>query len=82
MIPVEEVLKGDRVLIQSGEKIAIDGKVAFGQGFINEASITGESVPARKEVHDTVFSGTVVDHGYLEVIAEKSRGGYRFCQDH
>ena len=70
-IPIEEVLKGDRVLIQSGEKIAIDGKVAFGQGFINEASITGESVPARKEVHDPVFSGTVVDHGYLEVIAEK-----------
>lgn len=70
-IPVDEVEVGDRVLIQSGEKIAIDGTVVTGQAFVNEAAITGESVPARKQINDTVFSGTINDNGYIEVIAEK-----------
>lgn len=70
-IPAEEVQKGDHVIIQSGEKIAIDGKVIDGRAFINEAAITGESVPARKKAGDSVFSGTIVDHGYVEVVAEK-----------
>ncbi|OPA74735.1 copper-translocating P-type ATPase [Paenibacillus selenitireducens] len=70
-LPVEEVLIGDLVAIQSGEKVAIDGKVVSGQAFINEAAITGESVPANKKMEDTVYSGTMVDHGYIEVIAEK-----------
>src|SRR5699024_3997842 len=58
-------------LIQSGEKVAIDGKVVSGQAHINEATITGESIPAGKEIDDQVFSGTIVDNGYIEVIAEK-----------
>ncbi|CAH0345789.1 Cadmium-transporting ATPase [Bacillus sp. CECT 9360] len=70
-IPAEEVQKGEHVLIQSGEKIAIDGKVVSGQAFINEAAITGESVPARKKTNDHVFSGTIVDNGYVEVVTEK-----------
>lgn len=71
VIPADEVEEGDLVLIQSGEKIAIDGKVIVGQAFVNEAAITGESVPARKQINDTVFSGTIIDNGYIEVIAEK-----------
>lgn len=70
-IAAEEVEEGDLVLIQSGEKIAIDGKIVAGQAFLNEAAITGESVPARKTVNDKVFSGTIIDNGYIEVIAEK-----------
>src|SRR5690625_2521592 len=70
-LPVEEIEAGDRILIQSGEKVAIDGKVVSGQAHINEATITGESVPAGKEIDDQVFSGTIVDNGYIEVIAEK-----------
>ena len=70
-IPADEVQKGDHILIQSGEKIAIDGKVVTGQAFINEAAITGESVPARKSTNDHVYSGTIIDSGYVEVVAEK-----------
>ena len=69
--PVDDIKAGDRILIQSGEKVAIDGKVVSGQAHINEAAITGESVPASKENGDEVFSGTIVDNGYIEVIAER-----------
>ncbi|WP_458413572.1 heavy metal translocating P-type ATPase [Schinkia sp. CFF1] len=71
VVPAEEVEVGDFVQIQSGEKVAIDGKVFSGQAFVNEAAITGESVPARKQTNDFVYSGTIIDNGYLEVIAEK-----------
>src|SRR3546814_5402293 len=47
-LPVEEVVKGDRVLIRSGEKVAVDGAIVSGQALIVEAAITGESVPASK----------------------------------
>ncbi|MFD2132049.1 heavy metal translocating P-type ATPase [Pseudogracilibacillus auburnensis] len=70
-IPVEEVVRGDRVIIHSGGKIPVDGKIVSGQASINEAAVTGESVPALKKVNDEVFSGTMVDNGYMEMIAEK-----------
>jgi len=70
-LPVEEVIIGDRILIQSGEKVPIDGKVVAGTAFIYEAAITGESIPANKKDGDSVFSGTIIDTGYIEVIAEK-----------
>lgn len=69
--PVEEIETGDRILIQSGEKIAVDGKIISGTAHINEATITGESLPADKAFDDQVFSGTIIDNGYIEVIAEK-----------
>ena len=71
VIPVDEVVKGDHVIIRSGEKVAIDGKILSGQATLNEAAITGESVPASKTIDDRVFSGTIVDNGFIEVIAEK-----------
>ena len=71
LLPVEEVIIGDRILIQSGEKVPIDGKVVAGTAFINEAAITGESIPANKKDGDRVYSGTIIDTGYIEVIAEK-----------
>ena len=70
-IPAEDVQKGDRIIIQSGGKIPVDGIVVSGQASINEAAITGESVPVKKEEADQVFSGTILDNGYLEVMAEK-----------
>ncbi len=70
-LPVEEVIKGDRVLIRSGGKIPVDGKITAGQAVINEAAITGESTPVAKLLNDNVFSGTIVDNGYIEIIAEK-----------
>lgn len=70
-IPAEAVKKDDLVFIQSGEKVAVDGKVSSGTALINEAAITGESVPVKKERGSMVFSSTILDSGYLEVIAEK-----------
>lgn len=70
-LPVEDVVKGDRVLIRSGEKVAVDGAIASGQALIVEAAITGESVPASKSVGDRVFSGTIIDNGYIEVTADR-----------
>lgn len=70
-VPVEEVVKGDRVLIRSGEKVAVDGSIASGQALIVEAAITGESVPASKSLGDRVFTGTILDNGYIEVTADR-----------
>lgn len=70
-IPVEEVVKGDRVIIRSGGKVPVDGSIVSGKALLNEAAVTGESVPASKKVDDKVFSGTIVDNGYMEIIAEK-----------
>ena len=60
-IPVEEVIKGDRVIIRSGGKVPVDGSIVTGKATLNEAAITGESVPASKGPDDKVYSGTIVD---------------------
>lgn len=70
-IPVEEVEEGDRVMIHPGGKVPVDGKIVSGKASINEAAITGESVPATKSIDAKVFSGTIVDNGYIEIIAER-----------
>lgn len=70
-VPVEEVAKGDHVIIRTGGKVPVDGKILTGHALLNEAAITGESVPASKKIGDKVFSSTVIDTGYIEIIAEK-----------
>lgn len=70
-IPVEEVIIGDLVFIRSGGKIPVDGRIITGKAVVNEAAITGESVPVSKDLNNQVFSGTIVDFGYIEVVAEK-----------
>lgn len=70
-IPVDDVVKGDRIIIHPGGKVPVDGKIVVGNVLINEAAVTGESVPASKTINDDVFSGTIVDNGYMEIIAEK-----------
>ncbi len=70
-LPVEDVVEQDRVIIRPGGKIPVDGKIISGQASLNEAAVTGESVPEHKNLDDKVFSGTIVDNGYIEIIAEK-----------
>ncbi|MFU0790797.1 MAG: heavy metal translocating P-type ATPase [Virgibacillus proomii] len=70
-IPAEEVKFGERVIIHSGGKIPVDGKIVTGHASINEAAVTGESIPAAKRANDDVFSGTIVDQGYIEITAKK-----------
>ena len=64
---VDDVKIGDIVIVKPGDKVPLDGEVILGSSSINQASITGESVPVLKEVGDDVFSGTVNEDGYLEV---------------
>jgi len=71
VIKAEDVVKNDLVIIQTGEKIPIDGRIISGRGSVNESTITGESVPVSKDENDQVFSGSILEGGYLEVIAEK-----------
>ena len=70
-IPVEEVDEGDRLVILPGAQVPVDGEVVDGEASINEAAVTGESVPVSKAEGDKVYAGTVADTGYMEMVAEK-----------
>ena len=64
---VDDVEIGEIVIVKPGDKVPLDGEVISGSSSINQASITGESVPVLKQVGDDVFSGTVNEDGYLEI---------------
>lgn len=70
-IPADEVLINDTVIVRSGEKIAVDGTVLKGIASVNQASITGESIPVQKEEGMEVYSGTMLETGYLLIRADK-----------
>ncbi len=71
VVAVEDIQLGDRIIIKSGGKVPVDGKVILGEASLNQAAVTGEPMPVTKEIGDQVFSGTMVDHGYIEITAEK-----------
>lgn len=71
IIPVDDVNVGDVVIVKPGDKIPLDGYISQGSSSINQASITGESLPVHKQVSDEVFSGTVNEEGYLEITVTK-----------
>ncbi|USZ69523.1 heavy metal translocating P-type ATPase [Halorussus salilacus] len=68
-VPVEEVAVGETVIVRPGEKIPVDGEVREGESAVNQAPITGESVPVDKTPGSEVYAGTVNEEGYLEVEA-------------
>jgi heavy metal translocating P-type ATPase len=70
-VSVNALKIGDIVLVRSGEKIPVDGRVVAGQGSVNEAPITGESLPKDKILDATVFAGTVVESGALDIYTER-----------
>ncbi|MCX7991847.1 MAG: cation-translocating P-type ATPase [Proteobacteria bacterium] len=70
-VDVSELKVGDIVVVRPGEKIPVDGVVINGLSFVNESTITGESLPVEKYVGSTVFSGTINGSGYLEIEAKK-----------
>lgn len=71
-VPAEEVTPGDLVVVRPGGKIPVDGTVVKGYGTVNEAPVTGEPMPVEKASGDRVYSGTVNEAGYFEVITEKA----------
>mgnify|MGYP003583808772 FL=1 len=70
-VDVGEVDVGDILLVKTGAKIPVDGTVLSGEGHINEASITGESVPVSKRTDSGVFAGTILENGTLHIIADR-----------
>lgn len=70
-VEVDEVDVGDILLVKTGAKIPVDGTVVSGEGSVNEASITGESLPVRKEKGSKVYAGTILDNGTLQIVADR-----------
>lgn len=71
LLPIEELVIGDRVLVKPGEKIPVDGRIVTGQSSIDESMLTGESIPVEKTVGDQVYGGSINSQGALTVQAEK-----------
>jgi len=70
-LPIEQVKVGDLVLVKPGEHIAVDGEVVFGESAVNQAAVTGESMPVDKQPGDEVFIGSLNHLGALEIRATK-----------
>ncbi len=70
-ISPDKVVKGDIVIVKPGEKISVDGTVVEGNAYINQSTITGESIPVDKGLEDTVYSGTIIESGYLKIRADR-----------
>jgi Zn2+/Cd2+-exporting ATPase len=68
-VPASEIQKGERVRVRSGARVPVDGLVVVGRSSVDQKAITGESVPALREVGDVVFAGSVNGEGALEVEA-------------
>lgn len=70
-IDVDDVNEGDLLLVKTGAKVPVDGRVISGEGYINEASITGESLPVNKEKDSMVYAGTILENGTLQIVADR-----------
>ncbi len=78
LIPASEVKPGDQVVVHMGNVIPFDGTVCAGEGMVNQASLTGESVPVRKTDGSTAYAGAVVEEGELTILVKEVGGSSRF----
>ncbi len=70
-VDVDEVQKRDHLLVKTGAQVPVDARIISGSGYLDEASVTGESRPVRKETGQMVFAGTFLDNGTLHIEAER-----------
>ena len=78
LVPTSQIKAGDKVVVHMGNIIPFDGVVAEGEAMVNQASLTGESVPVRKTVESTAYAGTVVEEGELTIFVKEVGGSSRF----
>ena len=78
LVPIGDVQAGDEIVVRTGCLIPLDGKVSEGEAMVNQASITGESMPVAKRPGSYVYAGTVTEEGECVVRVEKAMGGGRY----
>lgn len=80
LVESSKIEKGDRVVVHMGNVIPFDGEVLDGEAMVNQASLTGESVPVQRTVGNIVFAGTVVEEGEITIRVKEVEGNNRFDQ--
>lgn len=70
-VEIEEVDVNDTLLVKTGSKVPVDGKVISGEGYVNQASITGESFPVHKLIESMVYAGTILENGTIQIKADR-----------
>lgn len=80
LVESSKIEKGDKVVVHMGNVIPFDGEVLDGDAMVNQASLTGESVPVQRTVGNTVFAGTVVEEGEITIRVKEVEGKNRFDQ--
>ena len=78
LVPLTKVRSGDEVVVRSGNMIPLDGTVLEGEAMVNQAALTGESMPVRKTEGSTLYAGTVVEEGECVFIAKAEGGSNRY----
>ena len=78
LVPLTRVHAGDEVVVRSGNMIPLDGMVLEGEAMVNQAALTGESMPVRKAAGATVYAGTVVEEGECVLVAKAEDGANRY----
>ena len=78
LVPTTQIKAGDEIVVHMGNIIPFDGVVTKGEAMVNQASLTGESVPIRKTLESTAYAGTVVEEGELTILVKEVGGSSRF----
>lgn len=78
LVAISDIAEGDRIIVRTGNMVPLDGKVVEGEAMVNQASMTGESLPVRKGIGSYVYAGTVAEEGECVVAVEKASGSGRY----
>lgn len=78
LVPSEKIVAGDEIVVHMGNMIPFDGEVSNGEGMVNQASLTGESVPVRRTLGSIVYAGTVLEEGELTILVKQTGGSSRY----
>ena len=78
IVPVSSVQEGDCIVVGAGSMIPLDGLVVAGEAMVNQASLTGESIPVRKTLDSSVYAGTVLEEGSLTIQVKQTAGATRY----